>query len=76
MAMTESSLESEGNKHSQKKDSDQPKKENMKFDSLFPIIGEFGRYQVRVYLLLCLPAILCAMHKLAWVFLGAKVDFR
>lgn len=51
-------------------------REKMKFDSLFPIIGDFGRYQVRVYILLCLPAVLCAMHKLAWVFLGAKVDYR
>lgn len=48
----------------------------MRFDSLFPIIGEFGRYQKRIYLLLCLPAICCAMHKLAWVFLGAKLDHR
>ncbi|CAL8077574.1 unnamed protein product [Orchesella dallaii] len=48
----------------------------MKFDSLFPIIGDFGRYQKRVYLLLCLPAICCAMHKLAWVFLGAKLEHR
>ncbi|XP_035701956.1 organic cation transporter protein isoform X2 [Folsomia candida] len=48
----------------------------MKFDALFPIIGDFGPYQKRVYLLLCLPAICCAMHKLAWVFLGAKIDHR
>lgn len=48
----------------------------MRFDSLFPIIGDFGRYQKRVYLLLCLPAICCAMHKLAWVFLGAKLEHR
>ena len=48
----------------------------MKFDSVLPLIGEFGRYQKRVYLLLCLPAISCALHKLAWVFLGAKVAHR
>lgn len=38
-------------------------REKMKFDSLFPIIGDLGRYQAKVYFLLCLPAICCAMHK-------------
>ncbi|CAG7822389.1 unnamed protein product [Allacma fusca] len=48
----------------------------MKFDSVLPMIGEFGPYQRRIYALVCLPTICCAMHKLAWVFLGAKVSFR
>jgi len=48
----------------------------MKFDSVLPLIGEFGRYQKRIYFLLCLPVISCALHKLAWVFLGAKVNHR
>lgn len=34
------------------------------------------RYQKRIYLLLCLPAILCAFHKLGNVFLVAKADHR
>lgn len=55
---------------------DGKEKKTMKFDSVLLQVGEFGRYQIRVYILLCLPAICCAMHKLAWVFLGAKVEHR
>lgn len=36
----------------------------------------FFRYQKRIYFLLCLPAILCAFHKLGNVFLVAKADYR
>jgi len=48
----------------------------MAYDHVLERLGEFGRYQARIYFLLCLPAISCAFHKLAWVFLGAKVDYR
>jgi MFS transporter, OCT family, solute carrier family 22 (organic cation transporter), member 4/5 len=48
----------------------------MAFDELLVHLGEFGRYQKRIYLLLCLPAISCALHKLAWVFLAAKAKHR
>lgn len=48
----------------------------MGFDELLSHLGEFGRYQRRIYLLLCLPAISCALHKLAWVFLGARAPHR
>lgn len=48
----------------------------MAYDDVILRMGEFGRYQRRVYLLLCLPAISCAFHKLAGVFLGAKMNFR
>lgn len=48
----------------------------MGYDDVFPYLGEFGRYQRRIYLLVCLPAISCAFHKLAGVFLMAKPDFR
>lgn len=39
-------------------------------------IGEFGPYQRQMFLLLSLPTIIVSMQKLAWVFLGAKVDHR
>ncbi|XP_042867534.1 organic cation transporter protein-like [Penaeus japonicus] len=39
-------------------------------------IGEFGPYQRRLFLLLSLPTIIVSMQKLAWVFLGAKLDHR
>lgn len=48
----------------------------MAFDDVFPHLGEFGRYQKRIYFLVCLPAISCGFHKLAGVFLLAKPDFR
>ncbi|KAG5322016.1 ORCT protein, partial [Acromyrmex heyeri] len=48
----------------------------MAYDDVILRMGEFGRYQRRIYLLLCLPAISCAFHKLAGVFLGAKMDSR
>ncbi|XP_049780685.1 organic cation transporter protein-like [Schistocerca cancellata] len=48
----------------------------MAFDDIFPYLGEFGRYQRRIYFLLCLTAIVSALHKLGGVFLQAKVDHR
>ncbi|KAF5290279.1 hypothetical protein FQR65_LT11613 [Abscondita terminalis] len=48
----------------------------MAYDDVIPILGNFGRYQQRIYLLLCLPAILCAFHKLSNVFLQAKPNHR
>lgn len=39
-------------------------------------LGEFGKYQKRIYFLLGLPAMVCAMHALSWVFLGANVKYR
>ena len=46
------------------------------FDDVLVSLGEFGRYQKRVYFLLFLPTIFSAMHKLSWVFLGAKTPHR
>lgn len=48
----------------------------MGYDDVFPHLGEFGRYQKRIYFLVCLPAISCAFHKLAGVFLLAKPENR
>ncbi|XP_071455584.1 organic cation transporter protein-like [Hetaerina americana] len=48
----------------------------MGYDDVLKHLGEFGRYQKRIYFLLCIPTISCALHKLAWVFLGAKVNHR
>ncbi|EDW80822.1 uncharacterized protein Dwil_GK11735 [Drosophila willistoni] len=48
----------------------------MGYDDVITHLGEFGRYQKRIYFLLCLPAIVCAFHKLAGVFLLARPDFR
>ncbi|KOC60839.1 Organic cation transporter protein [Habropoda laboriosa] len=48
----------------------------MAYDDVILRMGEFGRYQRRIYLLLCLPAISCAFHKIAGVFLSAKMNAR
>lgn len=48
----------------------------MAYDDLFKYIGDFGRYQKRIYFLLCLPAIVCGFHKLAGVFLMPRPDYR
>lgn len=52
------------------------KDKKMAYDDVILHMGEFGRYQRRIYLLLCLPAISCAFHKMSGVFLGAKPNFR
>lgn len=48
----------------------------MGYDDVITYLGDFGRYQKQIYFLLCLPAISCALHKLAGVFLLARPDFR
>lgn len=48
----------------------------MGYDSVITLLGDFGKYQTRIYLLLCLPAISCALHKLAAVFLVAEPKNR
>nr|CAD7430723.1 unnamed protein product [Timema monikensis] len=51
-------------------------KTNALYEDMFHYLGEFGRYQKRLYFLLCLPAISCALHKLGGVFLQAKPAYR
>ena len=46
------------------------------FDDVLKELGQFGPYQRKIYFLLFLPTIFSAMHKLSWVFLGAKVSHR
>ncbi|XP_028981769.1 organic cation transporter protein isoform X2 [Diachasma alloeum] len=48
----------------------------MAYDDVILRMGEFGRYQRKIYLLLCLPAIICAFHKLGGFFLGAYNPHR
>lgn len=48
----------------------------MAYDDVLVKLGEFGRYQRRIYLLLCLPALSCALHKLIGVFLNSKTLYR
>lgn len=48
----------------------------MAYEDLFKYIGDFGRYQKRIYFLLCLTAIPCGFHKMAGVFLMARPEHR
>ncbi|EDW80821.1 uncharacterized protein Dwil_GK11734 [Drosophila willistoni] len=48
----------------------------MGYDEAISVVGDFGRYQMIIYLLICLTSIPVAFHKLAGVFLLAKPDFR
>ncbi|XP_017492014.1 PREDICTED: organic cation transporter protein-like [Rhagoletis zephyria] len=48
----------------------------MGYDDVINYLGDFGKYQKQIYFLLCLPAISCAFHKLAGVFLLARPEFR
>ena len=55
---------------------DEGEKTRVHFDDVLKEVGEFGLYQRKIYFILFLPTIFSAMHKLAWVFLGAKVNHR
>lgn len=48
----------------------------MAYDDVLILMGEFGRYQRKTYFILCIPAIFCAIHKMAGVFLETTPDFR
>ncbi|XP_055954325.1 organic cation transporter protein-like isoform X1 [Patella vulgata] len=48
----------------------------MKFDEIIEILGEFGPYQKRLYYLVCLPAISCALQMLVTVFTLSIPDHR
>lgn len=41
----------------------------MTYDSALRQVGGFGRYQKRIYLLLCLPMATCAMQVMVTVFI-------
>lgn len=48
----------------------------MAIDDVILVAGDFGRYQRRIYFLLCLPLFTCGFHTMVGVFLAAKPDFR
>lgn len=48
----------------------------MSYDDVIVYIGEFGRYQCAVYLLLFLGGFPYAFHSMAGVFIEAAPDFR
>ena len=46
------------------------------FDDVLKEIGEFGRFQKLLLLLLLIPNMFSAVNKLAWAFLGAEPGHR
>lgn len=48
----------------------------MNYDELLAILGNFSSYQLRNYVMLCIPIILCAFHKLSNVFILGKMSHR
>lgn len=48
----------------------------MNYDDLLALLGNFSSYQLRNYILLCIPIILCAFHKMSNVFILGKMNHR
>ncbi|KAJ8314567.1 hypothetical protein KUTeg_006717, partial [Tegillarca granosa] len=48
----------------------------MKFDDILIHLGEFGYYQIRLYLLLCIPAITTGCYMMGLVFYMAPPEHR
>ncbi|VDN53704.1 unnamed protein product [Dracunculus medinensis] len=49
----------------------------MKFDDLLvKYLGDFGRYQLIQFSLLCLPIIFTAIHSLSWTFVASPLPHR
>ncbi|KAK9878401.1 hypothetical protein WA026_021708 [Henosepilachna vigintioctopunctata] len=48
----------------------------MGYEEVITLLGDFGKYQKRIYFLLCLPAVICAFHKLGNVFILAEPEQR
>ena len=48
----------------------------MDFDQILVEIGEFGRYQKRNYLLICLPVMFAAANSLSYVFTAGIPAYR
>lgn len=48
----------------------------MDLDTVLEQIGEFGTYQIRNYLLVCLPVFFSAANSLTYVFTAAVPKYR
>ncbi|XP_071492853.1 organic cation transporter protein-like [Diadema antillarum] len=46
----------------------------MKFDDILSTVGEFGRYQIIIFLLVCVITIPNAFHSIGIVFIGGAAD--
>lgn len=48
----------------------------MDFDLVLNEIGEFGKYQLKNYLLICLPVFYAAANSLTYVFTARSPNYR
>jgi OCT family organic cation transporter-like MFS transporter 4/5 len=48
----------------------------MDFDEVLEEIGEFGKYQIINYFLICLPVVFSAANSLTYVFTAGIPNYR
>lgn len=48
----------------------------MDFDDVLVELGELGRFQIIMYLLVCLPVLFAAANSLSYVFTAGVPDYR
>lgn len=53
-----------------------PEPHRMDLDNILEQIGEFGKFQIQNYLLVCLPVIFSAANSLTYVFTAAIPKYR
>lgn len=48
----------------------------MDFDDVLEELGELGRFQIKVYTLVCLPVLFAAANSLSYVFTAGSPYYR
>lgn len=56
--------------------SNNPDPEDVTLDSILKYIGQFGRFQLIIFMLICLPMMFHAMFSVTYVFTAATVSHR
>lgn len=49
---------------------------NMDFDIMLEELGELGKFQKTVYILVCFPVLFAAANSLSYVFTAGVPDYR
>lgn len=50
--------------------------EEMDFDSIFVELKDFGKFQIRVYVLICLSLMVYTALDLSYIFTSADLNYR
>lgn len=48
----------------------------MDFDNMLEELGEMGRFQIRTYILVCLPVLFAGANSLSYVFTAGVPNYR